>query len=123
MKQKWPQHICIVRHSQSTGNVARDADVPLAKLGARQAQALGDWFATLPPEQQATVVLYSPYMRARRTAQAVLARISADSLPCVVADERLREKSSASSTAGGDRHTSHDPARHAGRAETLSARS
>ncbi|MDN2703533.1 histidine phosphatase family protein [Janthinobacterium sp. SUN100] len=64
MKQKWPRHIWIVRHGQITGNVARDAaevekqlsiaiaerdaDVPLAKLGARQAQALGDWFAPSP---------------------------------------------------------------------------
>ena len=67
MEQKWPQHIWIVRHGQSAGNVARDAaeaekqlliaiaerdvDVPLSELGARQAHALGDWFATLPPEQ------------------------------------------------------------------------
>ncbi|MDN2678534.1 hypothetical protein [Janthinobacterium sp. SUN033] len=63
MKQKWPQHIWIVRHSQSAGDVARDAaeaekqlliaiaerggDVPLSDLGACQAQALADWFA--PP--------------------------------------------------------------------------
>ena len=25
MEQKWPQHIWIVRHDQSAGNVARDA--------------------------------------------------------------------------------------------------
>ncbi|MEG0886528.1 MAG: histidine phosphatase family protein, partial [Janthinobacterium sp.] len=25
MEQKWPQHIWIVRHGQSAGNVARDA--------------------------------------------------------------------------------------------------
>ncbi|AQR68442.1 hypothetical protein BZG29_08790 [Janthinobacterium sp. LM6] len=88
MKQKWPRHIWIVRHGQSAGNVARDAaeaekqlSITIAKLGARQALALGDWFATLPPEQQASVVQYLPYMRARRTAQAVLARIGADSLP------------------------------------------
>ena len=108
MEQKWPQQIWIVRHGQSAGNVARDAaeaekqlliaiaerdvDVPLSELGTRQAQALGDWFATLPPEQQPTVVLYSPYVRAQQTAQAVLARIDADSLSSVVADERLREK-------------------------------
>ena len=106
MEQKWPQQIWIVLHGQSAGNVARDAaeaekqlliaiaerdvDVPLSDLGARQAQALGDWFATLPPEQQPTVVLYSPYVRAQQTAQAVLARIDADSLASVVADERLR---------------------------------
>ncbi|MGK5033308.1 histidine phosphatase family protein [Janthinobacterium sp. MDT1-19] len=97
-----------MRHGQSTGNVARDAaeaekqsliaiaerdvDVPLSGLGARQAQALGDWFATLPLEQQPTFVLYSPYVRAQQTAQAMLERIDAGSLASVVADERLREK-------------------------------
>ena len=108
MEQKWPQQLWIVRHGQSAGNVARDAaeaqkqlliaiaerdvDVPLSELGARQAQALAGWFATLPPEQQPTVVLYSPYVRARQTAQAVLAQLDAVSLLSVVADERLREK-------------------------------
>ncbi|MGK5048877.1 phosphoglycerate mutase family protein [Janthinobacterium sp. GB4P2] len=106
MEQKWPQPIWIVRHGQRAGNVARDAteaekqlliaiaerdvDVPLSELGARQAQTLGDWFATLPSEQQPTVVLYSPYVRVQQTAQAMLARLAADSLASVVADERLR---------------------------------
>ncbi|MGK5054642.1 hypothetical protein [Janthinobacterium sp. RB2P8] len=35
-------------------------------------------------------MLYSPYLRAQQTAQAVLARIDADSLARVVADERHR---------------------------------
>ena len=99
MEQKWPQQIWIVRHGQSAGNVARDAaeaekqlliaiaerdvDVPLSELGTRQAQALGDWFATLPPEQQPTIVLYSPYVRAQQTAQAVLARIDGQPVPAV----------------------------------------
>ncbi|WP_347876602.1 phosphoglycerate mutase family protein [Janthinobacterium sp. 75] len=106
MEQKWPQQIWIVRRGQSAGNVARDAaeaekqlliaiaerdvDVPLSDLSARQAHALGDWFATPPPEQQPTVVLYSPYVRAQQTAQAVLPRIDADSFGSVAADERLR---------------------------------
>jgi len=108
MEQKWPQQIWIVRHGQSAGNVARDTaeaekhllidiaerdvDVPLSSLGERQAQALADWFAQLPPEQRPTVVLYSPYVRARETAQAVLARLDRENLVSVVADERLREK-------------------------------
>ena len=97
-----------MRHGQSAGNVARDAaeaqtqlliviaeravDVPLSELGARQAHALSGCFATLPPEHQPTVVPYSPYVRARQTAQAVLAQLDADSLDSVVADECLREK-------------------------------
>ena len=108
MEQKWPQQIWIVRHGQSAGNVARDTaeaekhlliniaerdvDVPLSTLGEQQAQALADWFVTLPPEQQPTVVLYSPYVRAHETAQAVLSKLGKSTLVSVVADERLREK-------------------------------
>lgn len=73
MEQKWPQQIWIVRHGQSAGYVARDADAALS--------ALGDCFATLPPEQQPTVVLYSPYVRAQQTAQAVLAIGKAADVP------------------------------------------
>ena len=70
----------------------RDVDAPLSELDARQAQALADCFATLPPEHQPTVVPYSPYVRARQTAQAVLAQLDAHSLDSVVADECLCEK-------------------------------
>lgn len=108
MEQKWPQQIWIVRHGQSAGNVAREAaeaasqflidiadrdmDVPLSGLGERQAAALGQWFCELPPEQRPNVVLYSPYVRARATAQAVVDQLDRDELLTVVADERLREK-------------------------------
>lgn len=108
MEQKWPQQIWIVRHGQSAGNVARDAaeaasqflidiaerdmDVPLSELGERQAAALGQWFGALPPEQRPNVVLYSPYLRARETALAVVDRLDRDELLAVVTDERLREK-------------------------------
>ena len=108
MEQKWPQHIWIVRHGQSAGNVARDAataargllidiaerdvDVPLSELGMRQADALAHWFCALPPEQRPNVVLYSPYLRAKSTAQIVLERMGRKDMLAVVADERLREK-------------------------------
>ena len=62
--QKWPQTLWVVRHGQSSGNVARDAaeaagladitiaerdvDVPLSPLGERQSDALGRWFVELP---------------------------------------------------------------------------
>ena len=84
MEQKWPQTLWVVRHGQSAGNVARDAaelgglasidiphrdvDVPLSPLGEAQAQALGDWFAALAPEERPEIVLSSPYVRARRPA-------------------------------------------------------
>jgi broad specificity phosphatase PhoE len=112
MEQKWPQQIWLVRHGQSAGNVARDAaeaasdflidiadrdvDVPLSELGQRQSAALGAWFAALPVDQQPSVVLHSPYVRARGTAQAVVERLdqghARDVQLAVVADERLREK-------------------------------
>src|SRR4051812_2659502 len=109
MQQKWPQNLWIIRHGQSAGNVARDAaeaaglqlidiatrdvDVPLSELGEQQAIALGHWFADLPEPQRPTVVLSSPYARARATAQHIIdnAGIAPDDIS-FVADERLREK-------------------------------
>jgi broad specificity phosphatase PhoE len=108
MEQKWPQQIWVVRHGQSAGNVAREAaeaasqfhidiaerdvDVPLSPLGQRQADAMSDWFAALPSGQRPQVVLCSPYIRARQTAQAVVGRLRPDTSCSMVADERLREK-------------------------------
>jgi broad specificity phosphatase PhoE len=114
LEQKWPQTLWVVRHGQSAGNVARDAaelgglatidtphrdvDVPLSALGEAQAGALGDWFAALAPEEQPEIVLSSPYVRARQTADRVLdalhrddAARDEDTIACV-RDERLREK-------------------------------
>ncbi|HST92316.1 MAG TPA: histidine phosphatase family protein, partial [Brevundimonas sp.] len=69
----------------------RDADVPLSDLGRQQAEALAVWFAALPENEQPDVVLASPYLRARQTAQTIL-----DALPGgpggLCADERLRER-------------------------------
>jgi len=107
-EQKWPQQLWLARHGQSAGNVARDAaeaasqllidiagrdvDVPLSPLGERQARAMSDWFGALPAESRLSVVLFSPYARARATAQAVLDALDRRELLAVVADERLREK-------------------------------
>jgi broad specificity phosphatase PhoE len=110
MEQKWPQEVWLVRHGQSAGNVARDlaeaaaghridiadrdVDVPLSELGERQSQALGSWFAALPPEQQPTVVLHSPYVRAAETANILMQRLdpARRSQLVIESDERLREK-------------------------------
>jgi broad specificity phosphatase PhoE len=105
---EWPTRLWLARHGQSAGNVAREAaeaasqlsidiadrdvDVPLSALGQQQAVAMSGWFRALPHSERPSVVLFSPYVRARGTAQAVLDVLDRDSLCAVVADERLREK-------------------------------
>jgi 2,3-bisphosphoglycerate-dependent phosphoglycerate mutase len=107
--QIWPERLYIVRHGESAGNVAREAanvagnrtididirdvDVPLSELGEQQAEALGRWFASLPPERTPNIIVTSPYLRARHTAEIVAesAGLSRDKYTLVV-DERLREK-------------------------------
>jgi broad specificity phosphatase PhoE len=106
---RWPERLWIIRHGESAGNVARnlattsgraridiaerDIDVPLSPLGEEQACALGHWFAALPAEDKPEVVLTSPYLRARRTAD--LMRQCGDAFSEAhrpTPDERLREK-------------------------------
>jgi probable phosphoglycerate mutase len=102
----WPDRLWIVRHGESSGNVARDlaeaqgleridiaerdVDVPLSDLGRRQAHALGRWTARQPEQERPTRLWVSPYLRARQTAQVALDAAGLE-LPTVV-DERLRER-------------------------------
>jgi 2,3-bisphosphoglycerate-dependent phosphoglycerate mutase len=107
--QNWPQRLWLVRHGQSQGNVARDiaheaghheiaidvrdVDVPLSGLGHKQAKATGQWFASLPPDERPEVILTSPYIRARQTAQALCeAGALAGGQARPHSDERLRER-------------------------------
>jgi broad specificity phosphatase PhoE len=108
MSKRWPEHLWIVRHGQSSGNVARDAadaaglsvidiaerdvDVPLSPLGEQQASALGRWFAAMPADARPTVVLTSPYVRARQTAALITEAGGLHPDACTEFDERLREK-------------------------------
>jgi len=106
---RWPAEMWLVRHGESAGNVARDAanaaghpmidiamrdvDVPLSGLGERQARSLGRWFAALPDDRRPTVVLVSPYLRARHTAEIIRdAGALAPDAGDFTVDERLREK-------------------------------
>ena len=100
-----PAALWLVRHGQSTGNVAsqtaesggaelldldeRDADVPLSDLGREQASALGRWMGGLPDEERPTLAITSPYRRAHDTARTALAEL--DGVPLRV-DERLRDR-------------------------------
>jgi broad specificity phosphatase PhoE len=104
----WPEKIMLLRHGQSAGNVAleaaelsdssvidiamRDVDVPLSDLGERQAAAFGDWLDSQPEDDKPTVVLTSPYLRARETAAIALSRLSPGNKIEVIFDERLRER-------------------------------
>ncbi|PZF93825.1 histidine phosphatase family protein [Micromonospora deserti] len=94
----------IVRHGESTGNVAagaaeasgaelielthRDADVPLSTTGEEQARATGRWLAGLPGSRRPEVAVVSPYLRAVRTAELVLAGTGVP----LSRDERLRDR-------------------------------
>jgi len=104
----WPEQLIIVRHGQSAGNIARDeaheaaidripltardADIPLSALGEAQAQALGQWFSKLPPDERPTVLLSSPYLRALQTGQIFRDCGGTVAHEPICFDERLREK-------------------------------
>jgi probable phosphoglycerate mutase len=109
MRHNWPARLWLVRHGQSQGNVAREAaderglpvididvrdvDVPLSGLGKRQAKAAGDWFAALPEDERPEVILSSPYLRARQTAEIICAAGAlAGGATRTIIDERLRER-------------------------------
>jgi broad specificity phosphatase PhoE len=110
MRQNWPERLWLVRHGQSQGNVARDAadeaglheiaidvrdvDVPLSELGLRQAQAAGRWFATLPESERPELILSSPYLRARQTAELICeaGALAGGGAARAIVDERLRER-------------------------------
>jgi broad specificity phosphatase PhoE len=102
--ENWPSHIWIIRHGESAGNVARreayarghdrielktrDMDVPLSSLGERQASAVGEWLKE--NTEPFDIILSSPYVRARRTAELLVRAAGWET--SIVCDERLREK-------------------------------
>lgn len=107
--QNWPERLWLVRHGQSQGNVARDAadeaglheigidlrdvDVPLSELGLKQAEAAGMWFAALPHRDRPQIILSSPYVRAKQTAEIICRQGALAGGPArTIVDERLRER-------------------------------
>jgi broad specificity phosphatase PhoE len=66
-----------VRHGRTEGNVRRmlvgRTDIPLDELGVRQAVAVAEHFAASTPPD---VIITSPLIRARATAEAIAKRIS-----------------------------------------------
>ena len=108
-RQNWPERLWLVRHGQSQGNVARDAadeagaheididmrdvDVPLSELGRTQAEAAGRWFAALPADDRPEIILASPYVRAKQTAEIICREGALAGGPAhSIIDERLRER-------------------------------
>jgi broad specificity phosphatase PhoE len=105
----WPEALFLVRHGESSGNVARDeadaagaelidiglrdVDVPLSDLGRRQARALGRWLGRQAEHERPTTILSSPYLRAQQTADEAVAAAGRRSGEVErLLDERLRER-------------------------------
>jgi broad specificity phosphatase PhoE len=98
--------LILVRHGQSTGNLARDravaerrdvievdqrdADVPLTPLGREQATGVATWLCGLEVERRPQLVWSSPYLRALETTQIALAGASFQRE--IAVDERLRDR-------------------------------
>jgi broad specificity phosphatase PhoE len=104
----WPQALWLVRHGESTGNVAaerahrdgqntidiaeRDADVGLTRTGTEQARAVGAYLAGIPDDLRPTRALFSPYRRAAQTGSVALQSLKeAGDVPITI-DERLRDR-------------------------------
>ena len=62
--------------------------MPLSATGREQAEAVGAWLTGLRPAERPEVVVVSPYLRTRQTAELALAGTG---IPAVV-DERLRDR-------------------------------
>lgn len=94
----------VVRHGESTANAAAasaaqdglelidiaesEADVPLSELGREQATILGRRLGRLPEAERPDLVLTSPFLRARQTAEIAMAELAVRTR----VDERLRDR-------------------------------
>jgi broad specificity phosphatase PhoE len=65
----------------------------LSDLGKQQAEAAGHWFAALPENEKPEILLSSPYVRARQTAETICdaGGLAGGAKPTII-DERLRER-------------------------------
>jgi broad specificity phosphatase PhoE len=104
-KLQIPESLWLVRHGQSTANVARqkaeaenlltidfperEQDVPLSELGAEQSVRLGRWF--LEEREKPNFVFSSPFLRASETARLILENAKMENVE-IIFDERLRER-------------------------------
>ncbi len=100
-----PQSLWLVRHGESTSNIARrnaeseklltidfderEPDVPLSETGIRQSVALGRWFKF--QKEKPTVIYSSTYLRASETARLIAENGKLKTVQ-IFYDERLRER-------------------------------
>lgn len=100
-----PQFLWLVRHGESTSNLARrkaeaeklltidfperEPDVPLSVLGNEQSVSIGRWFRF--QKVKPTVIISSPFLRASETAR-IIAETARFENRKIVLDERLRER-------------------------------
>lgn len=100
-----PKSLWLVRHGESTANLARrkaetenlltidfperEMDVPLSENGARQSVRLGNWFAENPVKP--SVIYCSPYLRTKDTARLIAETAKFENIRSFY-DERLRER-------------------------------
>lgn len=104
-KTQNPKSLWLVRHGQSTTNLLRqkaeaenlltidfperEQDVPLSAFGEEQSIRLGKWF--LEEKEKPSVVLSSPFLRARETTRLILENAKLENVE-IIYDERLRER-------------------------------
>jgi len=102
---KNPKWLWLVRHGESTSNLARrraesenlltidfperEMDVPLTENGIGQSVRLGDWFAEL--DEKPTIIYSSPYLRTKESARLIAETAQFENVK-IFYDERLRER-------------------------------
>jgi len=100
-----PKSLWLVRHGESTANVARhkaerensltidyagrEMDIPLSEAGVRQSISAGKWFRT--ETVKPTLVFASPYLRTVETARFIAENAEFDDIE-IIHDERIRER-------------------------------
>lgn len=100
-----PKLLWLVRHGESTSNLARrraerenlltidfperEMDVPLTENGIKQSIRLGNWFAEL--DDKPTVIYSSPYLRTKDSARLIAETARFENIR-IFYDERIRER-------------------------------
>lgn len=100
-----PKSLWLVRHGQSTANLARhkaeaeklltidyderEMDIPLSQTGIEQSISVGRWFKFQPVKP--TLIFVSPYLRTVETSRFIIENARFENLE-IIQDERLRER-------------------------------